>query len=96
MRTKVRLDDALLKAAKASAAAAGLTLTALIEEALRRRLGRATPYVSSDRENEERREHLKQDFVGELRNPFSSGTVPLLSYQRGGFARSQGAVGSWG
>lgn len=51
MRTKVRLYDALLKAAKASAAAAGLTLTALIEEALRQRFGRATPYVSSDRED---------------------------------------------
>ncbi len=38
MRTTVRLDDGLLSAAKTYAASAGLTLTALIEEALRQRL----------------------------------------------------------
>ena len=41
MRTTVRLDDGLLTAAKTYAASAGLTLTALIEEALRQRLARA-------------------------------------------------------
>lgn len=46
MRTTVRLDDGLLSAAKTYAASAGLTLTALIEEALRQRLAQ-TP--SSER-----------------------------------------------
>ena len=41
MRTTVRLDEALLTAAKTYAVGAGLTLTALIEEALRQRLARA-------------------------------------------------------
>ena len=41
MRTMVRLDDGLLTAAKTYAASAGMTLTALIEEALRQRLARA-------------------------------------------------------
>lgn len=38
MRTTIRLDDTLLRDAKSYAAAAGLTLTALIEEALRARM----------------------------------------------------------
>lgn len=41
MRTTIRLDEGLLTAAKAYAASAGLTLTSLIEESLRQRLGRA-------------------------------------------------------
>ena len=40
MRTTVRLDDALLRKAKAHAAARGLTLTRLIEDALREVLAR--------------------------------------------------------
>jgi hypothetical protein len=40
MRTTVRLDDALLRAAKAEAARSGRTLTALIEDALRAALRR--------------------------------------------------------
>ncbi len=47
MRTTIRLDDGLLTAAKTYAASAGLTLTALVDEALRQRLAR-TP--SSERE----------------------------------------------
>lgn len=42
MRTTVRLDDDLLRAAKQHAAAAGTTLTSVIEQALRRELDRAT------------------------------------------------------
>lgn len=38
MRTTVRLDDRLLRDAKSYAAAAGMTLTALIEESLRARM----------------------------------------------------------
>ena len=38
MRTTIRLDDTLLRDAKSYAAAAGLTLTALIEESLRARM----------------------------------------------------------
>ena len=38
MRTTIRLDDALLRDAKSYAAAAGMTLTALIEESLRSRM----------------------------------------------------------
>jgi predicted transcriptional regulator len=38
MRTTIRLDDALLQAAKRRAAADEQTLTALIEDALRQRL----------------------------------------------------------
>lgn len=38
MRTTVRLDDELLKAAKRRAAESGSTLTAVIEEALREKL----------------------------------------------------------
>ena len=41
MRTTIRLDDGLLATAKGYAASAGLTLTALIEEALRQRLAQA-------------------------------------------------------
>ena len=40
MRTTVRLDDTLLRDAKSYAAAAGMTLTALIEESLRARMAR--------------------------------------------------------
>ncbi len=40
MRTTIRLDDDLLRAAKRTAAESGLTLTALIEESLRERLAR--------------------------------------------------------
>lgn len=38
MRTTIRLDDTLLRDAKSYAAAAGMTLTALIEELLRSRM----------------------------------------------------------
>ena len=38
MRTTIRLDDMLLRDAKSYAAAAGITLTALIEESLRARM----------------------------------------------------------
>jgi hypothetical protein len=40
MRTTVRLDDDLLRAAKTTAAATGQTLTQVIEDALRESLGR--------------------------------------------------------
>ena len=40
MRTTIRLDDTLLRDAKSYAAAAGMTLTALIEESLRARMAR--------------------------------------------------------
>ena len=40
MRTTIRLDDALLKAAKQHASNTGRTLTAVIEDALRRELAR--------------------------------------------------------
>lgn len=40
MRTTVRLDEALLRAAKAEAARSGATLTSLIEDALRDALRR--------------------------------------------------------
>lgn len=40
MRTTIRLDDALLAEAKATAAARGTTLTAVIEDALRASLAR--------------------------------------------------------
>jgi hypothetical protein len=39
-RTTIRLDDELMRRAKSSAAERGITLTALIEEALRERLAR--------------------------------------------------------
>jgi hypothetical protein len=38
MRTTLRLNDALMAKAKRRAAAEGITLTALVEDALRRRL----------------------------------------------------------
>ena len=41
MRTTIRLDDELLGEAKAHAARSGCTLTALIEDALRRALAEA-------------------------------------------------------
>ncbi|MYB41977.1 MAG: ribbon-helix-helix protein, CopG family [Chloroflexi bacterium] len=41
MRTTVRLDDVLLRQAKEHAARSGRTLTALIEDALRRTLAEA-------------------------------------------------------
>ena len=40
MRTTIRLDEKLLREAKRYAADAGMTLTAVIEEALRERLAR--------------------------------------------------------
>ena len=40
MRTTVRLDDALLREAKREASRCGMTLSAMIEEALRERLAR--------------------------------------------------------
>ena len=40
MRTTIRLDDALLREAKAVAAASGRTLTELVEDALRETLAR--------------------------------------------------------
>lgn len=40
MRTTIRLDDSLLAAAKRHAAETGRTLTAVIEDALRRELAR--------------------------------------------------------
>lgn len=46
MRTTVRLDDHLLRRAKAAAAESGQTLTALIEDALREKL---TPRPASPR-----------------------------------------------
>jgi hypothetical protein len=42
MRTTVRLDDELLRAAKQHAVATGRTLTAVIEDALRQTLARST------------------------------------------------------
>ena len=42
MRTTVRLDDELLRAAKRHALATGRTLTAVIEDALRQALARST------------------------------------------------------
>ena len=40
MRTTIRLEEPLLRQAKLEAARSGRTLTAIIEEALRERLGR--------------------------------------------------------
>ncbi len=40
MRTTIRLDDPLLREAKREASRSGMTLTAMIEEALRERLAR--------------------------------------------------------
>jgi len=48
MRTTVRLDEHLLRSAKEHAAKTGRTLTAVIEEALRRTLEAAAPVA--DRE----------------------------------------------
>lgn len=42
MRTTVRLDDQILRAAKQHAVATGRTLTAVIEDALRQALARST------------------------------------------------------
>ena len=42
MRTTIRLDDDLLRAAKLEAVARGRTLTALIDDALRRELARGS------------------------------------------------------
>ena len=42
MRTTIRLDEELLRAAKQHAAACGMTLTAVIEKSLRERLARAS------------------------------------------------------
>jgi len=43
MRTTIRLDDALLTAAKQRAVETGRTLTAVIEDALRQALARRAP-----------------------------------------------------
>ncbi len=43
MRTTVRLEDQLLSRAKALAARRGITLTKLLEDALRETLARASP-----------------------------------------------------
>jgi hypothetical protein len=43
MRTTVRLDDSLLRDAKALAARQGRTLTSLIEDGLREQLARTSP-----------------------------------------------------
>ena len=43
MRTTILLPDALYRDTKAAAAASGRTVTSLIEDALRERLGRRTP-----------------------------------------------------
>jgi hypothetical protein len=43
MRTTIRLDDALLQAAKQRALETGRTLTAVIEDALRQALARREP-----------------------------------------------------
>lgn len=51
MRTTIRLDPDLLKEAKKLAAGSGVTLTAVIEEALRERLGR--------RQKGDRRERIR-------------------------------------
>ncbi len=47
MRTTIRLDEKLLREAKRQAAASGITLTAIIEEALRERLARAQTHKRS-------------------------------------------------
>lgn len=56
MRTTIRLNDALLSDAKSYAAEVGLTLTALVEEALRQRLASTRPV---------RRERLQPLTTGE-------------------------------
>ena len=43
MRTTIRMDDDLLRAAKRAAAESGQTLTVLIEESVRERLARRKP-----------------------------------------------------
>lgn len=43
MRTTIRMDDELLRAAKATAAREGRSLTSFIEEALRQALAKAEP-----------------------------------------------------
>jgi hypothetical protein len=43
MRTTVQLDDDVFRRAKAAAAAAGITLSRLIEDSLRENLRRSTP-----------------------------------------------------
>jgi hypothetical protein len=49
MRTTIRLDDALLREAKAVAAASGRTLTELVEDALREVLARRRASVDRKR-----------------------------------------------
>jgi hypothetical protein len=49
MRTTIRLDDALLREARAVAAASGRTLTDLIEDALREALARRQASVGRKR-----------------------------------------------
>ena len=45
MRTTIRLADPLLREAKREAARSGMTLTAMIEEALRERLARTASFA---------------------------------------------------
>ena len=47
MRTTIRLTDGLLRETKQEAARSGMTLTAIIEEALRERLARAATSAES-------------------------------------------------
>jgi hypothetical protein len=49
MRTTIRLDDALLREAKAVAAASGRTLTEIVEDALRETLARRRASVGHRR-----------------------------------------------
>lgn len=50
MRTTIRLDEALLRQAKAHAARTGSTLTALVEDALRERLARRAASAAGEPE----------------------------------------------
>ena len=49
MRTTVRIDEHLLQAAKQQAAASGQTLTAVLEQALRESLARASTWTTAHR-----------------------------------------------
>jgi hypothetical protein len=67
MQTTLRLDDELYRRAKAAAADEGLSLTKLVEEAIRERLTRVAPVV--------RRPHLRlpvSTATGGLAPEFSS------------------------
>ena len=49
MRTTIRMDDDLLMAIKAEAAASGVSLTAFIEEAVRRQLAARRVFAETPR-----------------------------------------------